>query len=69
MMRSHGLMQTEAQVISYMDLTVIRLTPDLKRPGVDTHHDGSQGERVSPFFSVPPVVQKLNELWLHFLYL
>lgn len=47
------LMETEAQTINYMDHR--RLTLDLARPGVNTHSDDSQGERVSPFHSMPPV--------------
>lgn len=66
-MISHGLMQTEAQTISFRDHR--RLTLDLARPGVNTHHDSCQGKRVPAFHSMPPVASKLNELWLQFLYL
>lgn len=65
--RSHGLTRTEAPMIR--DMEHRRFTLNLSRPGMDTHHDGSQGESVSPFRSVPPVVQKLNELGLQFLHL
>lgn len=46
-------MQTEAQMISYVDHG--RLAMDLGRQDINTYSDDSQEKRVSPFSSASPV--------------